>query len=817
VNFQSKSRPREEEALQRIQELELQLKSKEEERRLMELCVSEYAELVRSLEGRASTAVKPPPSHQAASETSLVDTLVSSVSSSPNGIIPSKPIDTLAEGLQGLQRLLTESHDETTQLRTEIHNLQATLATCQGNLESVNRSAEQDRVEKAKALIEVEELTNNDRGAAQMVERYMAFSQNTTNLLQDAMRSLKSRHAATVSTFETMLSVEADGREREALEVDRLRGALDELAGEIAKEGFGRRREVGLRLAMLEREERLKELLAGWVRKFRERSSMLSETTVHSEAPRLLEDALVQAETLVERIDAVSTRQPQANSSGGSLRIGMAVLEVQDILARLGQETLRKLQLEKQLMARVNEQVPEPQPQFALEGAQNALLKIDTSSPPEPEKTDVTSGSSQAETRKESDSAPPSPAPPVEDSIPSGSVVVEVLPPEPQPTEESAPVAIPVAQVGSIPVGSTSQDHVDSVPEHIQSRLNSLESIKSRYDTLQRVFRDCHRALDGLKAELRTSRPYPSPIDHVKPSHARRLSTWLTGSRPSSPTLGTSSNAPHSDNIRKEVVVLNTAVQRLDDFCEDARVELEIVVADEARIANGYEALMSLSSAASPLDEKLLQEMDEFIDGSAGSVVKAKSTFERKLDDLEHDISIIKRTLHAQMIDGTESAVDGELTEATSGHPIGGNWGGWTSNLSLANPASIPPSKSMPSPQGFGSLMTAARGALPRSPSLASLHSATPSSLASPFESLGLRISMPAVGAPRVPAAAGWISGMGVVGMGQRQGPMSGVGGGFGFGMGLRDHANVRRPSVTPSASASGLGLTREQGDDDIE
>jgi hypothetical protein len=183
----------------------------------------------------------------------------------------------LAEGLQGLQRLLAESHDETTQLRTEIHNLQATLATREGNLEAVNRSAEQDRVEKAKALSEVERLKNNDRGAAQMVERYMAFSQNTTNLLQEAMRSLKSRHAATVSTLETMVSVEADSREREAREVERLRGALDELAGEIAKEGFGRRREVALRLAMLEREERLKELLAGWVRKFRERSSRLSE------------------------------------------------------------------------------------------------------------------------------------------------------------------------------------------------------------------------------------------------------------------------------------------------------------------------------------------------------------------------------------------------------------------------------------------------------------------------------------------------------------------------------------------------------------
>lgn len=797
--------------MQRIQELELQLKSKEEERRLMELCVTEYAELVRSLEGRASTATKPLPIQQAANEISSVDTLVSNP---PNGTTPSKPIDTLAEGLQGLQRLLTESHDETTQLRTEIHNLQTTLATCEGNLEAVNRSAEQDRVEKVKALTEAERLKNNDRGAAQMVERYMAFSQSTTNLLQEAMRSLKSRHAATVSTLETMVSVEADGREREAREVERLRGALDELAGEIAKEGFGRRREVALRLVMLEREERLKELLEGWVRKFREQSSRLSEATADSETARLLEDALSHAETLVEKIDAVSTRKPEADSSDGSLRISMALLEVKSILARLGQETLRKLQLEKQLVARMKEQVtkPLPQPQFVLEAAQDAPSDIDTSSSPEPEKTEVTSGSSQAETQKEPDSIPPPPTPPVEDSIPSQSVVEDVLLPGPQLTKEPALAAIPVAQVGS-----TSQDHIVSVPEHIQSRLDSLESVKTRYDTLQRVFRDCHRALDGLKAEIRTSMPLPSPTDHVKPSRARRLSNWLTGSRPSSPTLGTSSNASYSDNSRKEAIVLNTAVQRLDDFCEDARVELEILVADEARIANGYEALLSLSSATAPLDEKLLQEIDEFIDGSAASVVKAKSTFERKLDDLEHDISIIKRTLHTQLIDGAESAMDGEQTEVTSDHARGGNRGEWTPNLSPSNPISIPPSKSVPSPPTFGSIMTTARGPIPRSPSLASLHFGTPASPVSPFESMGLRISMPAVGAPRVPVAAGWISGMGVGGMGQMQGPMSSVGGAFGFGMGLKGHTNMRRPSVPPSASASGSGLAREQGDDDIE
>jgi hypothetical protein len=804
--------------LQRIHELELQLKGKEEERRLTELCVSEYAELVRSLEGRASVTTKPSPIQQTASETSSIDTLVSSESPSPNGTRPSKPIDTLAEGLQGLQRLLAESHDETTRLRMEIHNLQAALATCKGNLEAANRSAEEDRVEKSKALTEVEKLKNSDRGAAQMVERYMAFSQNTTNLLQEAMRSLKSRHAAAVSTFETMLSVEADGREREAREVERLRGALDELAGEMAKEGFGRRREVALRLAMLEREERLKELLAGWARKFKERSSSLSEVTNDSEHAKLLEGALDQAEALVQRIDVVSTRNSQTDSTDGSLRISMALLEVKNILARLDQETLRNLQLEKQLAARSKEQVPGPQPQPALDDVQNTPLPIDTSSSPESEMADATV--EQVETQREPELTPPSATPPVEDSEPSELVAVEAPPLDdqrPQPTEELPPVATPVAQDHGVPVDHVSHDDDGPISEHIQRRLDSLAAVGSRYDTLQRVFRDCHRALDALKAELRTSMPATFPTDHIKPSRARRLSNWLAGSRPSSPTFGTSSNSPHPENNRKEAVVLNTAVQRLDDFCEDARVELEILVADEARIANGYEALLSLSSSAAPLDEKLLREIDEFIDGTAASVVKAKSTFERKVGDLEHDISTIKRTLHAQMIDGAENAIDGEQTEATSGHPISGNWRGWTSSLSLANPASIPPSKSMPPPQAFGSVTAAARGPIPRSPSLASLHSATPASPVSPFESMGLRIPMPAIGAPRSPPAVGWISGLGAVGMGQRQGPISGVGTAFGFGMGLRGHADVRRPSITPTTSASGSGLTREQGEDDIE
>ena len=122
------------------------------------------------------------------------------------------------------------------------------------------------------------------------------------------------------------------------------------------------------------------------------------------------------------------------------------------------------------------------------------------------------------------------------------------------------------------------------------SLIESLSQVKHRYDDLQKAFRDCHIALRDLKSDL--------------------------------------DDLPSRDIT----IVLKTAVERLDDYNEDTRVELEIRVSDEERIYAGYETLLSIPGAMSEeVDaEQMERDIRAFIDGSDSGVSRALHQLDRK-------------------------------------------------------------------------------------------------------------------------------------------------------------------------------------------
>ncbi|KAK7693864.1 hypothetical protein QCA50_003437 [Cerrena zonata] len=219
------------------------------------------------------------------------------------------------------------------------------------------------------------------------------------------------------------------------------------------------------------------------------------------------------------------------------------------------------------------------------------------------------------------------------------------------------------------------------------SLIESLAQVKHRYDDLQKAFRDCHTALRDLKND----------IDDL-PS-------------------------------RDVTVVLKTAVDRLDDYNEDTRVELEIRVSDEERIYAGYETLLSIPGAMS--DEVDAEQMDHdiraFIDGTDPGVSRAMHQFSRKLDDLQHDIAALKQALHEVQASEEESQAS-----SVNASP---SWTSWTGGLlGSTRPASPTPS--------FGSVMTSPR--LRHTSSLSQIRRAASEPTSSdPFAGLGLRIPMP--------------------------------------------------------------------------
>ena len=288
----------------------------------------------------------------------------------------------------------------------------------------------------------------------------------------------------------------------------------------------------------------------------------------------------------------------------------------------------------------------------------------------------------------------------------------------------------------------TSTSSPSNPPPH--PLLAELTKVKDRYDTLQRAFRDCHLTLLDLKGTIPTLPPSPS------------------------------------------LSVLQNAVARLDDYNEDARVELEIRVSDEERITRGYETLLSVQGALSSEAEagEVEAAVRAFVDGTEAAVARAQSQFSRKLDDLEHDIAAVKRRVHELPL-----ALEAEETDL---NPL--NSGANPSWTSLAAGFFAPPRPASPSIT-FGSVMTSPRLRRPASSAHMHVRGGSSDSAAggsspalgdrSPFATLDLRIPMPNVVFSAAPSLARsppprprTMSGMYMLGLGMRNPSLVGTGNG---------------------------------------
>ena len=153
--FADQARTQEEECRSRERELLRKTRAAEEERQLADLVVREYADLVRTLEGRRSKS----PSAVSFGQ----DPQGSSVALQRY----------LAEGSADLQRLMGEFDDEMEQLANEISQLRAEKQSLETRLEAQHASAEADRNCFLEMSRELQQYKAEDNTAAKMVSRYM--------------------------------------------------------------------------------------------------------------------------------------------------------------------------------------------------------------------------------------------------------------------------------------------------------------------------------------------------------------------------------------------------------------------------------------------------------------------------------------------------------------------------------------------------------------------------------------------------------------------------------------------------------------------
>ncbi|OBZ65721.1 hypothetical protein A0H81_14230 [Grifola frondosa] len=828
----AEARAQEEEGKTRERELQKRARFAEEERKMADLVVHEYADLVRTLEGRSKST--------SSSSSSVTSEEKMDGSSTPL-------IDSLAEGKSGLQRLLEEFNTVNERLETEIVRLHSETLHMASKIEITQKVAEHDRGELSKAIQELEMYKADDNTAAKMVSRYMKFSQASTDSLQKAMETLRTRHEATTATLSAEIEHLQKALVFEKHESQKLRHALDELSEDIAREAYGRRREISLRLAFLGREEGLAEGLRRWVRKATEsfdRALSASESREdHAGMREMFNRIMADAQGLLEYLNGQLTLDE--NPPGSVARLLLAQDAISTLTHELQTETVRRLQTERRLaqvhdavetltcedetniqvplgsptanghLSETNEiyhheQVPaspevtSPGPASLTKPAVNDIqsaLALPNTSIPSPERspdissptpnvvaspldidlpqdtpvatpiaiTDATvvddspsvlhtraiATASISLTAQLTESSSPCPPPQSDHAgtesaslspggpsqLPRSSVLLRSAPTGNENSHEVEPAVlgaptytsedvpeVEVAGLRNIVSGETtvhshivSQDDgalldgleivssptTSSAPKEMNSALFSapttnlksnrtgllvdLTRVKHRYDDFQRAFRDCYLALKDLKKDL-LSQSYPSDM----------------------------------------LFMLSKAVERLNDFNEDARVELEIRITDEERIISGYEALLSIPGAISEeVDEAAVElEIGAFIDGTDKAVYRTTQQFTRKLDDLEHDIASVKRTLHES------SSSERPSQPSTPTRPSPG-WSSWTAGfLSAQRPVSPAPT--------FGSVMTSPR--LRHSSSFSHPRESSGESTGSstdPFASLGLRIPMP--------------------------------------------------------------------------
>ncbi|ESK82831.1 hypothetical protein Moror_12254 [Moniliophthora roreri MCA 2997] len=313
-------------------------------------------------------------------------------------------------------------------------------------------------------------------------------------------------------------------------------------------------------------------------------------------------------------------------------------------------------------------------------------------------------------------------------------------------------------------------------PDSPHPLLAELTRISQRYSDIQRSFRDCHLSLEELKKS-------------------------------------TSSSLAH----------IQIALDRLDDYTEDARVELEIRITDEELLTQGYETMLSVpgalstsasgrghvrnSSQDSIAPTPTLGELEVQIQAFTASAEKAQQVFEKKLADVQHDIARLKQVVHdpnSSLSLSPEPVAESEPEPPTQNT----GWGSWTRMI----PSSSRPSSPVPtSPPTFGNVMTTPR--LRHASSIQRLKQQQQQQQAlgreDPFAGLGLKVAMPS----RVVSLSHGHSPTSPQG-GQRNRTVSLLGLGGGMGMTRSASGSFGSPSGKSMSRSSSHNFTSDRLED---
>ncbi|OWZ55346.1 hypothetical protein C361_00768 [Cryptococcus neoformans Tu259-1] len=590
----------------------------EEQKKLVDLALREYKELVRKLDPSAVPPTVPTTSSSAFFTPSLVKskaenesdptTRSTALPSAANEASPSETISNLLIGQRGVHQLFNDFSTTLTAKDRQIASLQTHLESLEFSLTSMKDQLAAETLKRVEAEEEKSKAERDDKSAAMVVERYMTFTQKTHATVHMHLDNLRTRSNATITslrgelaTYKTRL---ADERERSI----KLRNALDELSEGMSRESAGRRREVALRLKMIAQEEKRARKIESWLDHVRRMREGIDGAVLEADILESLVDEGIEAVREGGTEDV--TPDKQRSWRGIVLSLGKKKKkETHDVKSEerdLAEESLARTLLAEELVTTlVQDLQAETEKRMDLERQRVEWLAKEAAE--------------GVKAEEEGD----------------GQIMFDL---EDHTTPDIRPSEIfeeKVEEVPAQPEKESSAEQPVQQPTHFVSELHILfEPLTVRYTPLQKTLHDLAISLASLRASMPTSTPLTPTI-----RHGGKKSTFLPLARLPTPV------SPLSREMSTRAT-LSTLFDALHEVIEDARVDVEIALADTERVHRGFEALLNVipGQGKDGEQEQVMGEVHEYVTAKGDG--EEWKRLNRKVEDIERDLAGLKRVVH---------------------------------------------------------------------------------------------------------------------------------------------------------------------------
>ncbi|WWC65362.1 uncharacterized protein I303_107980 [Kwoniella dejecticola CBS 10117] len=702
-------------------------KKLEEQKKLCDLALAEYSTLVHSLD---PTAV--PPSHPSKTTSSifhtpslqrssldsadaaslnvdsppLTDTSTLTALTSPE-TTPGEVISNLLIGQKGVQQLFTDFTSFLVSKDKHIHELECKVE----ELEHSNKTLAEQLGVEIEVRVEAENIRDralrDDESASKVIERYMTFTQKTHQTIHLHLNNLRARSTATTNSLRNELADHKKDLVSERQRNSKLLVTYNDLLENYLNESTGRRREILLRLKMISAQEIRAKGIENWlnkVKRFRESiegpvlepdvlETLLDEgievisndysiaptssaiTTERSNHGRIENDKFRswrRMGNLVKNFNsdrnAVVNGDGARNAEEESLaRILLAEELVTTLVTDLQMETEKRMDLERQRV--------EWLAQDAVDGVRAGSHREDSDEDGhimfdvdehghdqiEAKESELVNGTADDQPISAENGR-------IKDLVNTTSYA------ETRHVDGTDKAADQITAEQNADADETSETPISPPVEAspLLTKLSSLfEPLNKRYEPLQKTLHDLSHSLTTLRNDLPTLDPNsPTPTTTTTATARGTSASASTSKRSHFLTISKLPSASFNSSPSHDPTLL-TILDGLHEVIEDARVDVEIALADHERVYRGFEALLNVGQKKQS-KEDIMDEIREY--------VKAKSegtTWDKlrdRIENIELDLTSIKRAIHE--MDGmamSESPVSQDQSKGKRNHSIWDN------------------------------------------------------------------------------------------------------------------------------------------------